>query len=430
MGTEIRPVQRAEAVEYLRTLPYATGLPNWEPAPAAWHGGPGAWPPPRPPASAQQLADWADEVTSGRLHTQAAFVDGRVVGGSGMLSLELTVPGLRPVPLGGVTATGVLVTHRRRGLLRGMVQAMFDAALERGEPLAGLSASEGGIYGRFGFSPATRWTRWELERSDAALLDAERPEGTLGLVDAATAREVWPLVHEQARRSRVGELSPQPDQWSGLSDEANGTDGPLRHLVHRDPQGRADGIAGYRLPWSADVAGAGTLVVEAFQALGPDAYRALWELLSDVDLTRRVVAPCRPVDEPLRWMLRNPRALRTTRQSDALWLRVLDVPAALEGRAYDVETRLTIAVEGDTMCPHNAGVWRLDAAPGGATCSRVQAAPDLTLDVQSLGSLYLGGTSAQVLAAAGRVRAHRDGALAELARAFRTDPEPFNSFGF
>jgi predicted acetyltransferase len=367
---------------------------------------------------------------SGRLHTQAAFVDGRVVGGSGMLSFELTVPGLRPLPMGGVAATGVLATHRRRGLLRGMMQAMFDAALERGEPLAGLSAGEGGIYGRSGFSPATARARWELERSDAALLDAGHPEGTLDLVDAATARAVWPLVHEHVRHSHVGELSPQPDQWAGLSDEASGTDGPLRYLVHRDPRGRADDIANFRLPWSADVDGAGILVAEALHALGPHPYRALWQLLTDFDLTRRVVAPSRPVDEPLRWMLCNPRAMRVTRQSDNLWLRILDLPRALEGRAYDVETRLTISVESDSMCPHNAGTWRLDAAPGGATCTRVDATPDLALDIQSLGSLHLGGMSAHVLAAAGRIRAYRVGALSELTRAFRADPEPFYSFGF
>jgi predicted acetyltransferase len=89
-----------------------------------------------------------------------------------------------------------------------MMQAMFDEALERGEPVAGLSASEGSIYGRFGFSPATLRTRWEIERSQAQLLDSGPSPGGLDLVDAATARQVWPTVHARIRRSRVGELSP------------------------------------------------------------------------------------------------------------------------------------------------------------------------------------------------------------------------------
>ena len=106
------------------------------------------------PAGGAQLAAWADELLpADYFHPQAAFVDGRLVGGSAMISFEVTVPGSRPVRLGGVTSTAVAATHRRRGLLRLMMQAMFDEARERGEPLAGLSASEGTIYGRFGYGP-------------------------------------------------------------------------------------------------------------------------------------------------------------------------------------------------------------------------------------------------------------------------------------
>jgi predicted acetyltransferase len=417
-------------VAYLKVLPFANGLPSWEPAPAAWHGGPEAWPPPRKPASQQELESWVDGVMREGFRPQAAFVDGKLVGGSAMLSLQVTVPGLGSVPMGGVTATGVIATHRRRGLLRAMMQSMFDEALQRGESLAGLSASEGGIYGRFGFSPATVRTRWELDRSEAALLDGEAPAGSLEFVDAHTARDAWPAVHEQARRGRVGELSSQVGQWAGLSDESSGTAGPMRYLVHRDPRGQCDGIANFRIPWSATLEGVGTLVVEAFQALSQDAYRAMWALLTDFDLTRRIVAPSRPADEPLRWMLRNPRGMRITRQSDNLWLRILDLPRALEARSYDTRTNMTIAIESDPMCPRNVGVWRLVASPTGASCSRVDAAPDVTMDMQSLGSLYLGGMSAHVLAGAGRIHPHRETALAELARTFRGDPEPFNSFGF
>jgi predicted acetyltransferase len=427
---EIRPIDRSEAVAYLKVLPFANGLPSWEPAPAAWHGGPGAWPPPGSPASEQELERWADEVMSEGFHPQAAFVDGQLVGGSAMLSLEVTVPGFDSVPMGGVTSTGVIATHRRRGLLRAMMQAMVDQALERGEPLAALSASEGSIYGRFGFSPATLRTRWELDRSEAAFMDFDPPAGSLELVDASVAREVWPRVHEEARRGRVGEITPQADEWAALSDEPSGPAGAMRYLVHRNPEGYPDGVANYRLPWSPRVEEVGTLVVEAFQAASPDAYRAMWMLLTDFDLTRKIVAASRPADEPLRWMLRSPRAMRITRQSDNLWLRILDLPSALEARSYDSTADLIIAIEADTMCPHNAGVWRLEASPAGAECSRADAEPDLTMDVQSLASLYLGGMSASLLADAGRIRPHRENAVAKLARAFRTDPEPFNSFGF
>lgn len=163
---------------------------------------------PRPPASPETLERWVDEVMAEGYRPQAAFVDGKVVGGSGMLSLELTLPGLRRVAMGGVTATGVIATHRRRGLLRETMRAMFADARERGEFVAGLSASEGSIYGRFGFSPATLRTRWELDRGDAAFLDNAPPGGALEIVDAAAARQIWPTMHEVALPSQQQGASP------------------------------------------------------------------------------------------------------------------------------------------------------------------------------------------------------------------------------
>lgn len=422
---------RAEAVEYLRVLPFAVGLPHWEPDPAAWHAGEGAWPPPRTPATADEVAAEADEVVSDGFRSQAAFVDGKIVGGSAMLSLQVTVPGLRQVPVGAVTSTGVIATHRRRGLLRAMMAAMFADARDRGEFLAGLGASEGSIYGRFGFSPATRQVRWELERNAAEFLDGPPCQGTLELVDAEVARREWPRLHEVARRARVGEISAQPGHWSRLSDVANGTDGPLRFVVHRDRGGSVDGIASYRLPWSASQAQVGTLVVEGFEATSVAAYSGLWRLLTDFDLTRRVVAAGRPFDEPLRWMLRNRRAVRVTRSADNLWMRVLDVPAALEARTYSADAALTMAVAADAMCPWNEGVWRLEASPDGATCVRVDAAdPDVTLDINVLGSVYLGGVSPATLRSAGRIAEHRPGAVATMGRLLLNDPLPFNLVGF
>ncbi len=430
MSIEVRAIRRDEAVPYLKVLPFANGLPMWEPFPAAWHGGPEAWPAPRPPASGELLESWASEVTAEHFHPVAAIDDDKIVGGSAMISFEITVPGPRHAAAGGVTATGVTATHRRRGLLRRMMQHMFDHALQRGEPLAMLSASEGSIYGRFGFSPATLRTRWEIERQQAQLMPASPAPGDLELTDAATARAAWPAVHEMVRRTRVGELSPQPDQWDGLSDAPQGTAGPLRYLLHRDDRGEIDGVANFRLPWFPAIEDAGTLVVEALQATTPEAYRAMWQLLLDFDLTRKVVTVGRPGDEPLRWMLQNPRAMRITRQSDNLWVRLLDVPRALEARTYSFPGSLVFGIESDPMCPDNEGTWRLEGGPDGATCTRVRARPDLVLDIQALGSLYLGGASASLLTTAGRIRECQPGAGSRLAGMFRTDPEPFNSFAF
>ncbi|WP_189825054.1 GNAT family N-acetyltransferase [Streptomyces finlayi] len=431
MVTEIRPPRPDEMTSYYKALPFANGLPQWEPANAAWHGGPEPWPPQRSPASAEQLAAWArEDLADPDFHPVGAFVDGACVGASATITFAVTVPGGSTVNMAGVTSTGVLATHRRRGHLRAMIQAMFDSALERGVPLAMLSASEGSIYGRYGFSPATYRVRWELARHEAALVPGEPDPGSLELVDAAVARQAWPAVHARVRAQRVGELAPRPGRWDGLSDEPDGTNGPLRYLVHRDRTGEIDGIAHFRLPWSTTVAGAGTLVVEALEAADPAAYRALWSLLIDFDLTKKIVAHTRPRDEPLQWLLTNPRAMRITRQTDNLWARLLDVPAALTQRAYDTSGDLVFTLDDDRMCPKNNGTWRLRADGGEATCTPTDRPADLTLTVPALGSLYLGGMSPRVLAQAGRITEHAAGAVGQLGRMFRTDPEPHNSFGF
>ncbi len=431
MVIQIRTPRRDEMSAYYRVLPFANGLPKWEPADAAWHGGPEPWPPQRAPETAEQLekraeADAADE----SFHPIATFADGVCVGASAAISFEVTAPGGGTVKMAGVTATGVMATHRRHGYLRRMMQAMFEGALDRGEPLAMLSASEGSIYGRFGFSPATYRARWEMARHEAALRPGEPDPGTLELVGAAQAKRAWPKVHAGVRADRVGELTPPRGHWDRLSDEADGTRGPLRYLLHRDRQGAVDGIANFRLPWSPTAADAGTLVVEALEAVDPVAYRALWSVLVDFDLTKTVVAPGRPREEPLRWMITNPRAMRITRQSDNLWARLLDVPQALTRRAYDTSGEVTFAIDDDRMCPANNGTWRLRADGASVTCVPTDGTAELTITVPALSSLYLGGMSAHDLAYAGHITAHADGVIGQLARMFRTDPEPHNSFAF
>jgi predicted acetyltransferase len=428
MAIEIRPVTAAETVEYLRVLPYVNGFPQEEPEPSAWYAGTAAWPP-QVPMTATDLERYAEDLQADWFRPQAAFVDGKIAGGSAIVSVQVTVPGGRQLALGGVTSTAVLPTYRRRGLLRKIMSAMLTDCRERGEFLAGLSASEATIYGRYGFSPATFQHRWEVRRTDVAFRSEFTDPGELELVDGAVAAEVWPVLHQQVRAERVGEISPLPGKWDGLGSGGLPADGsgPAHHLVHRDGAGAVDGAAIFRLPWSPDPAQAGVLQVEALEALTSDAYRALWGLLLDFDLTKRVVAARRPVDEPLRWMLTNPRALKLTRTRDNLWLRILDVPLALEARTYAATDSLVLAVSDDLF---GSGRWRLDAGPDGATCAAVDEAADLTLGIGELGSLYLGGVRASELAYAGRITEHTPGAVSRLDAILRPDRQPHNAAGF
>jgi predicted acetyltransferase len=426
MAVEIRPITPDEAMAFLRIVPGFAGTPSWEPEPAAWHSGAGIAPPFDAPASEEDLARAATEMGDTD-RTRAAFADGRLVGTSQMLSLEVTVPGTGPVPMGGVTAVGVLPTHRRRGLLRAMMRALLDQSHDRGEALATLSAAEGGIYGRYGFGPATWQTRWELDtgRTTPSRCPGEAA-GRVELVDVATAKAAWPALHDHVRQTRIGEVSAHHGLWD---DKARTT--ATQHLLHFDGSGSVDGAAVYRTPWSPDRSTAGTVAVDWLEAISTTAYADLWQLLTTLDLTRRVVAGKRPVDEALRWQLTDPRALRITRHSDDLWVRLVDLPAALAERTYRTDGTLVLNVT-DDFCPWNQGRWRLEGGPDGARCER--AAPgmsaDLSLSASTLGAVYLGGTPLGPLTAAGLVSEHTRAAADRLGAMLSHATAPHNAVGF
>lgn len=425
MDLEIRPVTAGEIEAFIRATPYGAGLPMWEPEPAASWAGPGIGPSFGHPISQRELDRYRSEVRE-LDRTQAAFADGKLVGTSGVLTLEVTIPGAGPVPMGGVTSVGVLATHRRRGLLRAMMRAMLDDCHARGEMLAGLGASEGSIYGRYGFGPATFQVRWELERVSARLSVAGGDPGGLELVDAAAALAAWPVLHDRIRQTRVGQVSAYPGLWEG---RAANSGGAKRFVLHRDGAGTVDGAAIYRLPWSPDPGASGTVQVEWLEAASATAYTSLWMFLADQDLTKRVIAGKRPIDEPLRWQLADTRTLRVTRMSDDLWVRLVDVPGALAARSYQLAGSLVLEVT-DSFCAWNEGRWLLEGGLEGASCTRTQAEPQLSLDAAALGSLYLGGTAPGPLARAGLLRELAPGTVGRAAAMFAQPDAPFNSIGF
>lgn len=358
----------------------------------------------------------------------AAVDDGRIVGTAGAYPFELTLPGCVSVPAAGVTWVGVLATHRRRGVLTGMMRAQLDDVRDRGESVAVLLASESLIYGRFGYGFATTQVDLELERSRGALsVEVDMP-GTLRLVDDDTAEKALPEIHERVRRQQPGDLSRTDEWWAGFfrGTRKGGTFGPRLTVLYEGRGGEVEGYAYYRVraDWSTPLSSDWTVLVQGLGALSFEAYVALWSYVRDVDLTSRVVAPFRPPDEALRYLLADPRRLVTTRSIDYLWCRVVDVGAALAARRYEVADGFVLEVR-DPFCPWNAGRWRLDGGPDGAVCARTDATADLTLDAAGLGSVFLGGTRLAALAAARRVDEHTPGSLLRADRFFATARQPW-----
>jgi predicted acetyltransferase len=253
----------------------------------------------------------------------------------------------------------------------------------------------------------------------------------LELLDKDEAAKVLPDVFEQTRRQQPGEVS-RPDGWweAYLRDPEwmREGDSAFFHVACR--VGSDAGFASYRLKenWDDNIAQY-TLRVDQLIAPSPPVRAALWRYLLDVDLVATIRFENIPVQDPARWMLRDPRRLRTRTVSDWLWVRVVDVARALEARRYRTADRLVLEVN-DAFLPENDGSYELEAGPDGARCRRTNAAPDLRLSVAELGSAYLGGVSLASLAAAGRVEELTRGALVRADLAFGSDVPPWCSTDF
>ena len=379
------------------------------------------------PSDADRNEDLRKVVENDR--TRCVFEGGRMVAASAAFSFELTLPGLATVPVAAVSLVGVLPTSRRRGHLTRMMGALLDDAADRDEVVAVLLASESVIYGRFGYGAASAHVATEIDTRHAALRpSAPADTGRVVLLDAVAAAKVLPPVLDAARRLQPGDLRRPGPWWDGTfrdpEKDRHGA-GPRFYAVHESPAGEADGYAVYRVrhTWEAGLPD-GRVLAEEVVGLDAGAEAALWRFLFSLDLTSVVEAGLRPLDDPLRWMLVDPRRLRVTMASDMLWVRLVDVAAALTARRYRVPGTLVLEVA-DPFRSGAAGRYRLDGGPDGADCRRSTDDPDLSMGAEELGAMYLGGVAPSTLAAAGRVVEHHPGAL-RMADAFLGgSPPPF-----
>jgi predicted acetyltransferase len=362
----------------------------------------------------------ADQVTLERM--QAAWADSAIVGGAAAFTFNLTVPG-GDLATAGVSIVGVYPTHRRRGVLRALMRAQLDDVHERGEPLAALWASEESIYGRFGYGLASFCGEMTLAREYASFAEPVEPEGSLRLLDPDVALEVLPGVFERIRRQWPGMFSRNRLWWehreiADPEDRREGA-GPKRWVAY-ERDGSIEGYAVYRHKPGFEQ-GTSTAELRVLEALGatPAAVRDLWGYLLAVDWIATVKASLLPPDHPLFLLLARPRRMRY-RMGDGLWVRLVDVGAALSGRRYSAEGELVLEVA-DAFCPWNEGRWKLE----GGTAERSRKQPDLRLPVQSLASAFLGGVAFAALARAGQVEELRHDAVARADALFRWDRHPW-----
>ena len=355
-----------------------------------------------------------------RLH--AAFEDGKAVGGAGVIPFLMTVPGAQ-VPAAGVTTVGVLPTHRRRGVLTAMMRAQLDDVLLRGEPIAALWASEDMIYGRYGYGMASFAGGIDLARERARFAVPSEPVGRMRLVSLEDALEMFPAIYDRVAPATPGMFSRTRDWWEvrRLSDPPERRGGGGEHVrALLEINGQPAGYAIYRTHMGFE-GGVPTGFVNVIESMGVTAVamREMWRFLLDIDLVASIKAGLLPIDHPLFFLLAEPRRMRF-RVRDGLWVRLVDLGAALSSRSYATDGVVVFEVA-DAFCPWNAGLWKLE----GGKAARTGEAADMRFDVSALGSVYLGGFTFAQLERAGRVAELREGAVKRADDLFRADRAPW-----
>ena len=375
----------------------------------------------------ERLLQWRSVAPTER-YLAVTDLEGAYVGTAGAIPMTISMPLAEPVPVAGVTAITVRPDHRRRGILREMMQRLLEDAVEAGESMATLFASEGTIYGRFGFGPSAPAHGLRMRRD--ALATVAGDTDLVQLVDADTARARLPAIADRHARLRGGTMQRTEAWWALWLDrdrdaDPDGEHGPRWHAVVPDR-----GYVVFRASsgsWSQRRPD-GHLKVEELLACDDEAAAALWAFVASVDLVATIDAPYRPVDDPVRFLVAN-EAEVDVRAGMPLWLRLVDLPAALTARGYDVADRVVLEVT-DAQLPANAGRWVLDAGPEGSTCERTDADPDVVLPTSTLSTLFLGGYRATTLADAGRLTGTDRGVVRRLDRLFDVPRAPWTSFDF
>lgn len=357
----------------------------------------------------------------------AVAPDGKPVGTAASYSFELTLPGRTLAPVAGVTAVGVVPSHRRRGVLSAMMRQQLTEVRARGEFLSVLLASEAPIYGRFGYGPATSTARLTVPRHKAALAvpraraTADAPatgsdSGSVEVLRRAECGEILEAVYDRYRRAQPGALSRPPRWWALGAGHAPTSPAPRYIAVHRDADGTADGYASY------SIGEQNTLTVDETIAVDDAVFTALARFVLGHDLVSQVVFRHVPPEHPLRWQLADLRAGEVGGHADWLWVRLLDVPRALTARGWSTDGELVLDVDDPFLGEH--GRYLLTIRDGKADCVPTDRQPDLSLDVRDLGSVYLGGTTPSTLVRAGHIRAHHPGAAALADAIFGTERSP------
>ncbi len=351
------------------------------------------------------------------------FHDGtRWAATAGDFGKQVCLPGGQLVPVAAVTSVTVSPAHRRRGLLTQMMRHQLDTVRDRAdESLAMLFASEAMIYGRFGYGLASQHAVLSGQVRDLGF----RPEvdlgsGTVTETDARTLLTHAPAIFDEVLPGLPGRMARSGPWWDDLvydNEQRRKDSGRLRFVLHHEPDGSPSGYAIYRpkSSWSGTGPNA-ELHVEEVRATNPRGYARLWRFLLEIDLVRTIRFDGAAIDEPLRYLMADQRALQC-QLHDGVFVRLVEVDRALALRRYACGVDIVLDVR-DEFCPWNTGRYRLHADTDRAQCEKTTAPADLAITARDLGAVFLGGVSLAGLVTAGLVGELSPGAAHRASAAF------------
>src|SRR5918994_834932 len=357
----------------------------------------------------------------------AAFDGDDIVGGASSVVFEMTVPG-GTIPTVGITGVGVVPTHRRRGVNTALMRRQLDDIRDEGFAIAALFASEGGIYGRFGYGLATFEAFVDIETSRSAFVPGSDGDGRVRMLERDAAKDRYLSMFGESRLTRPGAMKMEPNWFDyEFAEKHFGEERKFFFATH-ETGNDVDGVAVYTIKHNWSGVPQNEVELYALDALNSSAYVQMWRLLLELDLVSKATAWSRPADEPLLHLLREPRRLNM-RLKDGMWVRLLDIPRALTARRYQHDGRIVFDVR-DAFCPWNEGRYALDAGAEGATCVQTDEEADLLLTTNELAAVYLGGSTFSQLHRAGRVSEERAGAIGTADAMFTWDPPPWAMLHF
>lgn len=403
MSIEIRTIDESELARYLTVLGSAFGEPIPE----------------------DEVARFKEVLPLERAF--AAFERDAMIGTGGAFPFDMTVPGGGTVAAAGVTMIGVLPTHRRRGVMSSIMRKLIDQARDRSEPVAILWASEESIYQRFGYGLASNQGHISIEKHKASFLGRPEPIGTTRLIALEEAPSVLAPIYDEVRPTRPGMLARSKGWWRhhtliDIERHREGESPKFCAVLSIDGRDRAYAIYRTGGGWGADATPNGWVNVREIAAADPVAYREMWRFVFNIDLADRIKAWYLPADLPLTLMLEEPRRLRFAK-SDSLWLRIVDLPGALQSRTYAVDGSISFAVK-DDYCPWNDGEWTLVVEDGRGRVQR-GGEPDLATDAAGLAAVFLGAFTFGELERASRLDGCTPGSVRRADAMFHTDVAPW-----